>query len=159
MSKGPPRPTQRDRVVGLYTGGTLATEARELLETMIPAERLTVTDLGDDAFTVGRPHPMIDPEARQAPLSEALHDDAVAVVLIDVVLGYGAHTSPSAVVVDTLRAAPADRPEVVAYVCGTESDPQGYARQCDLLRKVGVIIGPSNADAARIAGALCAGTS
>ena len=69
-------------------------------------------DLGDDAFTRGRPHPMFEPGVRDAPLAEALADPAVGVILLDVVLGYGGHADPAGHLAAFLAgtgAPPADR--------------------------------------------------
>lgn len=141
------------RVLGLYTGGTLASEAKILLHSArVDAE---ILDLGDDQYTTGRPHPMIDPEARAARIVAAGSDASVGTILMDVVLGYGANTdpaSPVAAAVETARAAAASdgrRLEFVASVCGTSADPQGLERQRSILRAAGVILAETNASAAR----------
>ncbi len=100
---------------------------------------------------------MIDPTLRTAAFAAALADPAVSVVLIDLVLGYGAHPDPAAPLVAALRAAPADRPPVVASVTGLDGDPQGRAGQVAALTSVGVIVAESNAAAARLAGRLTRG--
>jgi FdrA protein len=140
------------RVLGLYTGGTLAGEAKVLLgRAGLPAE---VLDLGDDQYTAGRPHPMIDPAARAARIVRAASDPTVGVVLLDVVLGHGAHPNPAGAVaaaVPEARAA-AERPMAfVASICGTTSDPQGFDTQARTLREAGVLLAGSNAAAARLA--------
>src|SRR5207253_731683 len=86
-------------------------------------------DLGADEHTLGRPHPMIEPAVRTPALAAALRDPGIAVVLLDVVLGFGGHPDPAGAVAAALTAASADRPAVVAHVCGVEGDPQGYAGQ------------------------------
>ena len=111
----------------------------------------TVIDLGADEYTVGRPHPMIDPAPRTAKLCEALADPEVAVVLIDVVLGLGAHADPARPVRDAVLAVEGRGPAVVASVCGTRDDPQDYKRQSAMLTDAGMIVAPSNADAATVA--------
>ena len=111
----------------------------------------TVIDLGADEYTVGRPHPMIDPAPRTAKLREALADPEVAVVLLDVVLGLGAHADPARPVWDAVSEALGEGPVIVASVCGTGDDPQDYERQAAMLADAGVIVAPSNADAAAIA--------
>jgi hypothetical protein len=113
----------------------------------------TIVDLGADEYTQGRPHPMIEPAIRHAPLSAAVADADTAVVLLDVVLGYGAHPDPAGVLVQGLddAAPPASRPRVIASVTGTEADPQGYSRQVRTLEQAGIIVAPSNAHAAELA--------
>ena len=111
-------------------------------------------DLGADEYTVGRPHPMIDPALRSAKLREALADPEVAVVLLDVVLGLGAHPDPARPVCDAVRDADGGGPLVVASVCGTRDDPQDRERQAAMLGAAGVIVAPSNADAAATAAAI-----
>lgn len=163
-------PGERTDVRGLFAGGTLAVEAATRL-----AERLdevgtnvgagpalenplaptghAVVDLGADAFTRGRPHPMLDPTRRTAPLRSALASSDVLVVLLDVVLGYGAHEDPSAPVVEA--AAETDGwPAIVASVCGTRGDPQDWAAQVERLVDAGVYVTETNAAAADLAGEL-----
>lgn len=147
---------------GLYTGGSLADEARLVIEGVIGGPACGITDFGTDEFTIGRPHPMIDPRLRNDAIVEAARDPSTAVVLLDVVLGYGAHPDPAgATVPAVLEARSVARAAgrhlaVVASVCGTEADPQGLRRQEDRLMEAGVRLAPSNARAARFA-ALVAG--
>ena len=146
------------RVAGLYTGGTLAGEAKVLLgRAGLAAE---VIDLGDDQYTAGRPHPMIDPGARAARVVQAAADSTVGVVLLDVVLGYGAHPDPAGAVAAAVREAraAAGRPiAFVASICGTAADPQGFDAQARMLREAGVLLAGSNAAAARLAIRLAGG--
>jgi FdrA protein len=146
------------RVLGLYTGGTLAGEAKVLLgRAGLWAE---VIDLGDDQYTAGRPHPMIDPTARAARIVQAAGDPAVSVVLLDVVLGHGAHTDPAGAAAAAAREArsAAGRPMAfVASICGTAADPQGFDAQARTLREAGVLLAGSNAAAARLAIRLAGG--
>jgi FdrA protein len=146
------------RVLGLYTGGTLAGEAKVLLgRAGLSAE---VIDLGDDQYTAGRPHPMIDPTARAARIVAAADDPTVGVVLLDVVLGHGAHPDPAGAVADAVREAreAAGRPMAfVASVCGTAADPQGFDAQERTLREAGVLLAGSNAAATRLAVRLAGG--
>ena len=118
----------------------------------------TVIDLGDDAFTVGRPHPMIDFRLRNEHIAAAAADPATAVILLDVVLGYGAHPDPAGALVpaiDDARGRSGGRAVAfVASVCGTAGDPQNLARQEAALSAAGVILAPSNAEAARLAARL-----
>jgi len=145
-------------VHGLYSGGTLAQEAAIILTSF--GVKHAVVDLGDDEFTVGRPHPMIDFRLRSERIVAAAKDPATAVVLLDVVLGYGAHPDPAAALAPALAearkmAARARRElAIVASVCGTAADPQDAARQERALRQAGVLLAPSNAQAARAAAAL-----
>ncbi len=151
------------RVLGLYTGGTLASEAKILLRRAgVDCE---ILDLGDDQYTAGRPHPMIDPEARADKIVEAGSDPSVGIILLDVVLGYGAHAdpaSPVAVAVKEARdAAESDGRtlEFVASVCGTPADPQGIERQRTILRDAGILLAETNASAVRFVAAQKAGAS
>ena len=114
-------------------------------------------DLGADEYTAGRPHPMIEPAMRTGVLAAALADPTAGVVVLDVVLGLGSHPDPTAPIAAAVRAAPADRPAVVASVCGTERDPQGYAAQRRVLESAGVLVADSNADAVEAAVRIVAG--
>ena len=117
-------------------------------------------DLGDDEFTRGRPHPMIDQTLRNERILQEAADPSVAVILLDVVLGYGAHPDPAtqiAAVIEKARAAAARKRRRVAFVgfiCGTDGDPQDYARQEATLRAAGMVLADSNAQAVRIAAAI-----
>lgn len=163
------------RIEGLFSGGTLAAEAQILLRAAgrqvvsnapVPgvgrpgsddtgADR--ILDLGDDDYTRGRPHPMIDPASRDGLLAEALADPQVAVVLLDLVIGLGAHADPAAGIAAAVAAAGVGRPPVVASVTGTAGDPQGLARQVATLQAAGIAVAPSNAHASRLACALAGG--
>jgi FdrA protein len=139
------------RVRGLYCGGTLCAEA----ELIFRAKNLSghaFVDLGADELTRGRPHPMIEPELRNDHVKRALADTAVSLILVDVVLGYGAHENPAAVLV---KAIGKEKP-VIASVTGTDQDPQVWSRQVAILREAGVIVAASNAQAAELAASLVA---
>jgi FdrA protein len=116
-----------------------------------------VVDFGDDRFTVGRPHPMIDATVRREWIARDAGDPATAVLLLDVVLGYGAHADPAAALLPALAAArrtamAAGRGlAIVASVTGTEHDPQVRSRQVAALQAAGVVVMDSNAQAARLA--------
>ncbi len=131
-------------------------ETRFLGETGFPGHYCI--DLGEDEFTQGRPHPMIDPSLRNRRIVQEARDPATAVILLDVVLGYGAHPDPAGATVPAIReaqriAAEAGRQIIfIASVCGTEGDPQVLSRQEAVLREAGVIVLPDNASAARLAG-------
>ncbi|HWQ61538.1 MAG TPA: FdrA family protein, partial [Negativicutes bacterium] len=117
-------------------------------------------DLGDDEYTKGKPHPMIEPSLRLPHILAAVRDPSVAVILLDVVLGYGAHPDPAGVTVpaivearDIARAA-GRHIEVIAYVCGTDADRQGRAEQENKLAGAGVLLAKSNARGAYLAAAI-----
>ena len=164
----------RSRIYGLFTGGSLAAEAQVIFlergepvasNAPVPGADLQGTcdkhvllDLGDDNYTRGRPHPMIEPEIRDGLLRAALVDATIAVILVDVVIGYGAHGDPAASITHLLDGAPADRPLVIASVTGTDNDPQIRASQVRCLSAAGAVVAPSNADAALLA-LECAATS
>lgn len=151
------------RLLGLFSGGSLAHEAVTLLERELgplegnvghgPDERdggHAVLDLGEEEYTQGRPHPMVDLDVRLGFLSEAADDDGVGCVLLDVVLGHGAHADPASGLADAIARA-ARGAVVLARVCGTTGDPQDAGRQTRILRDAGAIVAPSNAAAARLA--------
>jgi FdrA protein len=84
-------------------------------------------------------------------------DPQVAVILLDVVIGYGAHPDPASELGRGIEAAhrAAQRDDrqllVVASVTGTEGDPQCLSRTSLALTQKGVIVCDSNAAAARLA--------
>jgi FdrA protein len=151
-------------VRGIYSGGTLAYEAMRLLAGTLadvapsmtqggPGHR--VVDLGEDVFTLGRPHPMIDGRVRREWIDKEGRDESTAVLLLDVVLGYGAHPDPAGEILPAIRAVRVQRPlAVVASVCGTDADPQSRTAQVERLRAAGVVVMDSNAQAARLAAAI-----
>jgi FdrA protein len=152
---------------GLYAGGTLAHEAVLILTPLVgpvatnlmpgSAGRHRVTDLGADEFTVGRAHPMLDARLRAKAIQEAGRERDVAVLLLDVVLGYGAAPDPAGDLVPAITAARQAAHEagrdlsVVASVVGTTQDPQGLHDQTARLAAAGAWVLPSNAQAARAA--------
>ena len=151
-------------ILGLYTGGTLAHEAHLLLAPMLgeigedlAGTRHRVVDLGDDQFTRGHPHPMLAPEMRADLIRQHASAPEVGVLLLDLVLGRGAHADPArtlaAAVAHARQAAQAAGRAlvVVASIIGTERDPQDIDGQAALLRAAGVEVLPSNAEAARFA--------
>lgn len=149
LAQAPAKKLHGGRVRGLYCGGTLCAEAELVFRAKGLAGHAFV-DLGGDEFTRGRPHPMIEPEMRNDHVKRALADPAVDLVLVDVVLGYGAHENPAAVLV---KAIGKEKP-VIASVTGTEQDPQVWSRQVAILRQAGVIVAASNAHAAELAASL-----
>jgi len=158
----PPATAPPGRILGLYTGGTLASEAKLLLK-RAGVKDIEVLDLGDDEYTAGKPHPMIDPDARAARIEASGADATVGILLLDVVLGYGSSPDPASPVVAAVAAARATAAAagrellVLGSVCGTLGDPQGLARQTALLEGAGIILAPTNAAAARLAAALATG--
>ena len=148
-------------IVGLYTGGTLAYEAGHLLRSALGADHPhRVLDLGDDEYTVGRPHPMIDPAVRTDKILEAARDPRVGVLLVDLVLGQGAHENPAqplATAVTQARdiaARDGRRLVCVASVLGTARDPQDLAAQRGTLQAAGIGVLATNPDAVRCAAML-----
>ncbi|WP_243545657.1 hypothetical protein [Pseudodesulfovibrio tunisiensis] len=158
---------------GLYTGGTFCYETQLLLQDHLPelfsngptgkvreldnpfaSQGHTVVDLGDDVFTRGRPHPMIDPTPRNERIMQDATDPETAVVLLDVVLGHGSNEDPAGelakAIADTRKAA-TTTPVFIASVCGTEADPQNLAEQRAKLEEQGVALCSSNAEAAILA--------
>lgn len=165
---------EQQTILGLYCGGTLAYEALWLLRRSLGevASNLdgtlntsggaghVVLDLGAEEFTSGRPHPMIDPELRRYQLLDIARRPEVAVVICDVILGWGAHPDPASALAAAWKEAKGlayteGRSIIcVATVCGTQDDPQGYAQQCRVLRENDIILTESNAQAVRLAAAL-----
>jgi FdrA protein len=163
---------ERRTVRGYYSGGTLCYEAQliigELLgnvysnEPLLPDHTLpappgahVLLDLGAEEYTVGRPHPMIDPSTRLEIMHREARDPDVAVVLLDVVLGYGSHEDPAGQLVPVLREIMAEGgPRVVAYVLGSDTDPQGYAKQRAVLEQIGCLVTETAARAAYAAAAI-----
>ena len=142
----------KGKIRGLFCGGTLCAEARIVLEAQgVKVGPNDLVDLGDDEFTRGRPHPMIEPALRSEHLERALKDKRVGVILLDVVIGYGAHADPAGLIADAVGKFRRKGCAVVASVTGTENDPQVYSKQVATLRAAGVIVAGSNAEAARIA--------
>lgn len=169
-------PESRRCLRGLFTGGTLCYESMVLASQRLgpvhsntplrpewgmpaPEGAHVCLDLGEDEYTRGRPHPMIDPEARLQHMDHAAADPGTAVVLVDVVLGYAAHQDPAGVVAGACEriAAQRDGPVVVASVLGTETDPQNRSAQCERLRAAGCLVAPTAARAALLAAAIIEG--
>ena len=160
---------------GLFSGGTLCSESMALISKRLgpvysnvplrpewalpgPAGAHRCLDLGEEEFTSGRPHPMIDVAARVEHIERAAEDPATAVILLDVVLGYGSHPDPASVLGPACeRAGRGGRgPGVVTYVLGTEGDPQNRQQQEQTLADAGCILAPTGARAALLAAAIAA---
>jgi len=146
----PAFPKQKSKFVkGLYCGGTLCSEAKMIFAAK-GLKGHSFVDLGDDEYTRGRPHPMIEPELRNEHVAAALADPKIGVILVDIVLGFGSHSDPAG----TLTGALNGKKTVIASVVGTDGDPQGWSRQVAMLRAAGVAVAPSNAHAAELAASL-----
>ncbi len=159
----------RTRVQGLFAGGTLCAEAQILFKAAghtvnsnapVPGvQPLTdngsghvILDLGNDEYTQGKPHPMIEPSVRDEPLIAAMRDGHVGVIMMDVVIGYGAHPDPAGHLAKVLaKHKQDDGPVVIASVTGTEADPQVRSAQIATLKAAGVLVAPTNADATALA--------
>lgn len=164
---------------GLFSGGTLAYEAQYILQGYLPwvysnaplnkeyrlanslvSQAHTIVDLGEDEFTVGRLHPMMDNDLRIRRLQQEAGDPEVAVILLDVVLGYGAHPNPASELAPAISKARAQAQEagrhleVVAVVAGTDEDPQNLAAQVQQLQEAGAHVETSNDAAVRYVGQL-----
>jgi FdrA protein len=161
-------------VRGLFSGGTLCDEAMAIaaeslgpIASNTPLEaswalgpdlrspRHLMIDFGDDRLTSGRPHPMIDQSLRLERIAQEAADPACAVLLLDVVLGYGAHPDPAYELAPAIEAARAvarnagrDLAVVVSLV-GSRSDPQGRDATAKSLAAAGASVHLSNAAASR----------
>ena len=178
------RPGTFTELRGLFAGGTLAQEAMLIaierlgsVASNVPldgARALTagldtpghlVVDLGEDEYTLGRPHPMIDQALRLERITAEAARPGGRVLLLDVVLGHGAHADPAAELAPAIRlaiatgAASGDDLAVVVSLCGTTGDPQGRDRQAAMLVEAGASVHLSNAHAARTAVELLGGAS
>ncbi len=161
---------------GYYTGGTLTDEAVFLLNEELggiysfdpadPAFKLedpqvsrkhTIVDLGEDVFTVGRPHPMIEPSTRTERMEREADDAGIAVVLLDCVIGYGSHPDPAGAMAPAIRAMKSAAEKrggyliVLASVTGTEGDFQNKSGQIRTLTDAGAVVMPSNYQAVALA--------
>ncbi|MEX2444052.1 MAG: acyl-CoA synthetase FdrA [Alkalispirochaeta sp.] len=173
--------SQQKYLRGYFTGGTLTDEAVFLLDAQLggihslepvdPANQLkdphrsqehTVVDLGEDVFTVGRPHPMIDPSIRTERMDKESNDAEIAVVLLDCVIGYSSHPDPAGAMVPAIKRMKAAAEKrggylaVVAGVTGTEGDFQNLSAQRQTLESAGVVVMPSNHQAVQFVGRVMA---
>jgi succinyl-CoA synthetase alpha subunit len=177
----PQHSPQQRYVRGLFSGGTFCTEAQAIWQahglrcwSNVPLDKSlllsdarcsqehTAVDLGDDVFTVGRPHPMIDPQLRIERLLAEAADPTVAVILLDVVLGWGSHADPAGALAPAIRQARAIASadgralSVIGFVTGTADDPQNLAAQRECLMQAGVTLADSSSAAAMMVLALLA---
>lgn len=167
---------------GLFSGGTLAYEAQYLLTEYVPkvyanapinkvnklmdaltSVEHTIVDLGEDEFTVGRLHPMMDNELRIRRLLDEAKDPEVAVIMLDVVIGFGSHEDPASEIAPAIVKAKdiakkAGRYlEVAVIVTGTEEDPQKLGAQIEPLKKAGAWVSTSNEEVVRYVGSILQG--
>ncbi|MCX6044353.1 MAG: acyl-CoA synthetase FdrA [Chloroflexi bacterium] len=172
-----PFTTSQRYLRGLFSGGTLAYEAMLILQEYLPAvysnapfdkrfklakatvsQGHTIVDLGEDEFTVGRLHPMLDHELRIKRLHQEAADPETAIILLDVVLGDGAHPDPASELAPAIADALASAEQagrqlkIVAVVVGTDEDPQGFDHQVEQLQAVGAQIEFNNETAVRAVG-------
>lgn len=160
---------------GVYTGGTLCAEAQAIIGKTVGgirsnapldkaggmmadpmrSEGHAVVDLGDDLFTRGKPHPMLDPAPRSARIVQEARDPETAVVLFDVVLGLGAHEDPAGEAAKAIERAREASDDVlfIGSVTGTEGDPQGLTAQRARLAGAGVLVADTHAGACLAAAA------
>jgi len=156
---------------GLFSGGTLCDEAQLAMKNKIgniysntplhidfklkdvwKSKEHTILDLGDDEFTAGRPHPMIDFSLRNKRIIEESKDKDVAIILLDVVLGYGANMQPDEELVPAISQAKEISPNIqfICSITGTDKDPQNLNKVKTALEKIGVIVMPSNIAASNL---------
>ncbi|NLZ26071.1 MAG: acyl-CoA synthetase FdrA [Chloroflexi bacterium] len=157
-------------VKGLYSGGTLGSEAAMLISEalglgeiiheegyVLKAQGYQVIDYGDDMYTQGRPHPMIDPATRIEAIKKAGAEADTGVILLDLVLGYGSHADMAGALAPAIKevlekAKSENRPlHVIATVTGTRQDPQNYDASIAKLKEAGALVEDSNAKAVRLA--------
>lgn len=157
---------QQRKINGYFGGGTLAGEAAILLKDhfqitkdvvkegyMLHFEGHEIIDFGDDMYTKGRPHPMIDPTTRVNAINDLIHNEDVAIVLFDNVLGYGSNEdmagalAPSIKKIIESKRAKGQEILFIASVCGTEKDIQVYSSQVEKLQEAGVLVLDTNAEA------------
>ncbi|MDO4604869.1 MAG: acyl-CoA synthetase FdrA [Helcococcus sp.] len=159
-----------NKVVGLYCGGTLCAEALHLLrnsmnpiysnvakkeEEKIKTEEYkdnVLIDLGDDKYTVGRAHPMIDPSVRLLEIEKYAKSDKYGVMMLDFELGYGSNESPVKETAELLKKLKEEKQDliVISYICGTKEDYQGYQDNKSMLEEIS-IIADSNEEMCKIA--------
>lgn len=154
-------------IKGYYSGGTLAAEAammiRDILDLSVPLGKQegymlntsghVVVDLGDDKYTQGKPHPMIDPTKRVECMKEAAEDESTGVILFDIVLGYGSHEDMAGSLLPAIKELQEKAKEAkrdlhfVTTICGTRKDYQNYDKQKKIMQDAGVIVCESNKQA------------
>lgn len=152
---------------GLFAGGTLCAEAMVIASSRLgpigsnialkpqwrvdprsPVTGHVMIDFGDDALTAGRPHPMIDQSLRLQRLAADALDSTTRVIILDVVLGHGAHPDPASELAPAIAAVSNDVIVVVSLI-GTAADPQNLTAQATALQAAGAHVFASNAQATR----------
>ncbi len=163
----------RRSIRGLFAGGAVCYESMGVMSKRLgavhsntplqdgwglpaPPGAHACLDLGEEEFTRGRPHPMIDLEPRADRIIEESSDPSVGVILVDVVLGHGAHEDPASALAAACEEARRRGVAVVAYVLGTDADPQGYRDQRAAMERAGSVVAPTGARAALLAAAIAA---
>ena len=161
---------------GLFTGGTLADEALLILDGPLGgvhafdsknpdlvlkephiSQAHTIVDLGEDVFTVGRPHPMIDPSTREERINREAEDPEVCLLFLDIVLGYGSHEDPAGAIIESLKRARERAAQrggylsIITSITGTSSDFQGLEKTRAVLEDAGCVVMSSNFQAASLA--------
>lgn len=161
---------QQKYIRALFTGGTFAYETQVILNGILKdlysnapsggtkklpssskSKKHSILDLGEEEFTQGRPHPMIDPTIRRLRLVEESQDPEVAAIMMDFVLGYGSNPDPVGAVLIEIEQVKATAKKsgrylsIVTHVCGTKRDPQGYDESIRKLENAGVLVFPTNA--------------
>ena len=169
-------PTQK-YMRGLFCGGTHSEEAVTLLQEFVPdmhsnilfgkvdlleyryqSVENSLVDMGDEVFTKGKPHPVMDPSILVDRMIQEAHDPETGVILFDLLYGHAIHADPVGAMEDALREIRRIEKEegrhicVIASLCGTDIEPQDVADQARRLKEYGVILQPSNAKAALLAG-------
>jgi hypothetical protein len=168
--------TEQRYVRGLFAGGTFCYQSQQVLRdggivvsSNAPLEGMrrledshssiehTLIDLGADEFTVGTPHPMIDPTQRRKRILAEAGDPTVAVLLLDFILGFNSAPDPAGDLAEAMGEAKREAEKagrylsIVASVCGTDGDPQGLERQEAILRSAGAVVFASNVQASAFA--------
>jgi FdrA protein len=161
-------PTSKGSLVGVFSGGSLLAETKIILGRQgipvtplnnpwwpgdpLPGHGNLLIDVGEDFYTQGRPHPMVDQTLRCEMLEAVAANKNVSLLLFDLVLGDGAHPDPAPELVQALlRGITARKGKpltVVASLTGTKEDPQDANRQQRILSEAGVLIETSASRAA-----------
>ena len=139
---------------GLFAGGSLCAEAGGVVTAAGPLPEDAFIDYGADEMTEGRAHPMIDPTLRDEAFEGAAADPEVGAIIVDVVLGMGAHPDPASELALRIEKALEGRRDsltVVASICGTDRDPQDAGGQADRLAAARALVTRNAAHAARLA--------
>ncbi|MEA1972033.1 MAG: acyl-CoA synthetase FdrA [Candidatus Cloacimonadota bacterium] len=163
---------KRKYIRGLFSGGTLCDETQIVLKKEISniysnrssdkkyalenswaSKEHTLVDLGEDEFTVGRLHPMMDFDLRNKRIIQEAKDNETAIILFDLVLGYGAHIDPIGEILPVLKKSQEIASDI-SYICsvtGTSGDPQDRKEVISILEENNVLVMPSNASVAEVA--------